>query len=126
MPPEVGAHGPVRARRRYPIMHIMTMRRAAGSPALPVSGTAPCATLPRMFFIITSSPSFDDLGVVELACRACGQRGPNHVQRRRNRVLLFFVLPIATFGTRYLTSCARCGARDEYGKAEARAAGIAA
>lgn len=78
-----------------------------------------------MLFIFGISPAFDDLGMAEAVCRICGRLAPQRVARRRQRFTLFFVLPVFSFGTRYLLSCSACGASDELDKSQAQRAGIA-
>lgn len=97
---------------------------AAPLPPFVVIGTGGCGMLATMFFVVGSDPSLKDAGEVNTRCRLCGQFATQRVTKRSQRVNLFFVLPVASFGTRYVLECSACHGIDVLDKDQAREAGI--
>ena len=64
------------------------------------------------------------LGLVALACMACGHPGPQPLVHRKTRFTLFFV-PVLPLRSRYETRCPTCGTPREVTRDEARRLGVA-
>lgn len=73
-----------------------------------------------VFLLFGTRPVLRHRTTVRAVCPYCGRTAPREVFEQANRLTLFFLLPLFTFGRSYFDRCTRCGGETRLTAAEVR------
>jgi uncharacterized Zn finger protein len=73
-----------------------------------------------VFLLFGTRTVLRHLATVRATCPYCGRTAPQEVFEQANRLTLFFLLPLFTFGRSYVNRCTNCGGETPLTADEAR------